>query len=154
MNAFMTFYHAVPAPVWAFIFGTPTLVLVVNLAKKLFGVKSTLVIHSLTATSAFLLTALPQYILNNPKPFSWLGAYTTAFFTGANFLYAAVKVLTPFFRDVEAYEAKKTLANGPVTPLATTVTVPAPEAAVGTTTTTAVPGTTVTATASPTVFQG
>lgn len=110
MNSILTIYYALPPQVWAFVLGTPAIVTFVGFCKKAFGTKSTLVIHSLTATISFLLVALPEYVLNNPKPLSWLGAYSAAFFAAANFLYALVKVLNPFFQEVKQYEDKKTVS--------------------------------------------
>lgn len=121
MDTVLAIYHLVPAPVWAFIFGAPFIVALINVLKKLFGVNSTLVIHIMTVTTSFLVTAIPEYVLNNPKPFSFLGAYTTAFFTAANILYAVSKKLAPFWADVAAYSARKEAAKlQPSAPVAVT----------------------------------
>lgn len=125
MDAILNIYHSVPPFVWAFVFGTPFIVGFVNVCKKLFGVNSTFVIHTLTITTSFLLTAIPEYVLNNPKPFTILGAYTTAFFTTANFLYAITKRLAPFFQAVQAYETKKAAAASSTLDVATPASVSA-----------------------------
>lgn len=107
MDTFVTFYNAVPPFVWAFIFGAPAIVLTVNVCKKLFGVNSTLVIHSLNVTIGFILANGAEYLSHNPKPLIFNAAVTSALFTTANFLYAASKKLAPFFTAVENYEARK-----------------------------------------------
>lgn len=111
MDTFLSIYHSIPPFVWGFIFGTPFIVGFVNVLKKVFGVNSTLVIHTLTTTTSVLLTLLPEIITHNPKPGAYNIAFVTAFFTFANFLYAASKKLQPFLDAVQAYEDRRNAAK-------------------------------------------
>ncbi len=114
MNSIVAFYQSVPPEAWALLFGTPAIVAFVELVKRVAGVHSKAVIHILTTTSAFLVTALPLYVLNNPKPFEFLGAYTATFFMLANLLYAVSKTVAPFMAQVKAYEDRKQRSATPV----------------------------------------
>lgn len=113
MHYLLSIYHALPAGIWGIVFGTPFVVGVVNLAKKLLKSKTTLVIHLMTSAVSALLAALPV-ILNHPETLKVFGLYSGAFFTAANITYSAVKAAAPVINRIQAYSAtKKTLSAQP-----------------------------------------
>lgn len=113
MHYLLSIYHALPPQFWAFFGGGSFLALFAEGLKRLLGVKSTLVIHVLTSTTAFLMTVIPVLINNQVIAQQVLGEYTGIFFVGANILYAAAKTTYPFWQKVSAYNLHKSeVKNG------------------------------------------
>lgn len=99
MQNIINFYHAVPTQAWVGLFGGSGAAVVVSILRKVLKAKATIAIHSITGAVSALLSFLP-ILLNHPETLKVFGAYATAIFTGANFVYAFSKVALPFLQDV------------------------------------------------------